>query len=139
MIWDTVSSWSCLCWLYRVSPSLATKNIINLILVLTISWCPCVESYLSCVVGKGCLLWPVSFSINFYPASFCTPRPKLPVTPSVSCLPSFAFQYPIMKRTSFLGVTSRSSSTVLYFWITVCSWSLQKLFYLLLESSGKLE
>ena len=44
MIWATVSSWSCFCWLYRASPSLAAKNIINLILVLTIWWCPCVES-----------------------------------------------------------------------------------------------
>ena len=36
MIWATVSSWSCFCWLYRASPSLAAKNIINLISVLTI-------------------------------------------------------------------------------------------------------
>jgi len=43
MIWATVSSWSCFCWLYRASPSLAAKNIINLISVLTIWWCPCVE------------------------------------------------------------------------------------------------
>ena len=46
MIWATVSSWSCFCWMYRPSPFLATKNIINLILVLTIWWCPCVESSL---------------------------------------------------------------------------------------------
>ena len=46
MMWATVSSRSCFCWLYRVSPSLAAKNIINLILVLTIRWCPCVESSL---------------------------------------------------------------------------------------------
>ena len=46
MIWATVSSWSCFCWLYRASPSLAAKNIVNLILVLTIWWCPCVESSL---------------------------------------------------------------------------------------------
>ena len=46
MIWATVSSWSCFCWLYRASPSLAAKNIINLILVLTLWWCPCVESSL---------------------------------------------------------------------------------------------
>ena len=32
------------CWLYRASPSLAAKNIINLISVLTIWWCPCIES-----------------------------------------------------------------------------------------------
>ena len=46
MIWATVSSQSCFCWLYRASPSLAAKNIINLISVLTIRWCPCVESSL---------------------------------------------------------------------------------------------
>ena len=46
-------------------------------------------------------------SISLYPASFCTPRPNLPVTPGVSWLPAFAFQSPIMKRTSFLGVSSR--------------------------------
>ena len=44
MIWATVSSQSSFCWLYRTSPSLAEKNIINLISVLTIWWCPCVES-----------------------------------------------------------------------------------------------
>ena len=46
MIWATVSSQSCFCWLYRDSPSLDAKNIISLILVLTIWWYPCVESSL---------------------------------------------------------------------------------------------
>ena len=46
MIWDIVSSRSYFCWWYSTSPSLAAKNIINLILVLTIWWCPCVESSL---------------------------------------------------------------------------------------------
>jgi len=40
-------------------------------------------------------------SISLCPASFPIPRPNLPVTPGVSSLPTFAFQYPIMKRTSF--------------------------------------
>ena len=31
-------------------------------------------------------------SISLCPASFCTPRPNLPVTPGVSWLPTFAFQ-----------------------------------------------
>ena len=44
MIWATVSFQSCFCWLYRASPSLAAKNIISLISVLTIWWCPCVQS-----------------------------------------------------------------------------------------------
>ena len=46
MVWSTVSSWSCFCWLYRAFPSLAAKNKINLNLVLTIWWCPCIESSL---------------------------------------------------------------------------------------------
>ena len=46
MIWATVSSQSCFCWLYRASLSLAAKNRINLISVLIIWWCPCVESSL---------------------------------------------------------------------------------------------
>ena len=57
MIWATVSSQSCFWWLYRASPSLATKNIISLISVLhpVLSMCRVVF----CVVGRGCLLWPV--------------------------------------------------------------------------------
>ena len=48
-------------------------------------------------------------SISLCPASFRTPRPNLPVTPGVSWLPTFAFQSPIMKRISFLGVSSKRS------------------------------
>ena len=44
-IWATVSSQSC-CWLYRASPFSVANNIINLISVLAIWWCPCVESSL---------------------------------------------------------------------------------------------
>ena len=39
-------------------------------------------------------------SISLCPASFHIPRPNLPVTPGVSWLSTFAFQSPIMKRTS---------------------------------------
>ena len=46
MISAIVNSRFCFCWLYRASSSLAAKNIMNLILVLTIWWCPCVESSL---------------------------------------------------------------------------------------------
>ena len=79
----------CFCWLYRASSSLAARNIINLILVLTIWWCPCVESSLV-LLERGCLLWP---KYSLCPASFYTPRPNLPVTPGVSWLPTFAFQW----------------------------------------------
>ena len=61
----------------------------------------------SCVVGRGCLLWPVCSlgkTISLCPASFCTPSTNLPITPGVSWLPTFAFQSPIIKRTSFEGV-----------------------------------
>ena len=48
-------------------------------------------------------------SASLCPASFCTPRPNLPVTPGMSLLPTFVFQSPIMKTTSFWGVNSRRS------------------------------
>ena len=59
----------------------------------------------SCFVGKGYLLWPVHSlgkTLNLCSASFCTPRPNLPVIPGISWLSTFAFESPIMKRTSFL-------------------------------------
>ena len=40
-------------------------------------------------------------SVSLWPASFCTKRPNLSVTLGISWLPTFAFQPPIMKRTSF--------------------------------------
>ena len=45
MIWATVSSRFCFCWLDRASLSLVAKNIINMISVLTIWWYPCVEAF----------------------------------------------------------------------------------------------
>ena len=109
MVWATVSSWSCFCLLYRAPPSLAAKNIINLISVLTIWWCPCRESSLVLLEEGFVMTSAFSWqnSISLCPASFRVPRPNLPVTPGVSWLPTFAFQSPIMKRTSFLGVSSK--------------------------------
>ena len=43
-------------------------------------------------------------SISLCPASFCTTRLNLPITPDISWFPTFAFQSPIMKRTSFGGL-----------------------------------
>ena len=43
-------------------------------------------------------------SVSLCPASFCIPMPNLPVTPGASRFPTFAFQSPIIKRTSFFGV-----------------------------------
>ena len=50
-------------------------------------------------------------SISLCPASFFTPRPNLPVIPSVSCLPTFALQPPITNRTPFLGISSKRSQS----------------------------
>ena len=58
MIWATVISQSCLCWLYSTLLYLAAKNIITLISVMTIWWGPCCR-VVSCVIERGCLLWPV--------------------------------------------------------------------------------
>ena len=110
MIWATVSSWSCFCWLYRASPSLAAKNIINLVSVLTIWWCPRVEY---CVVGRGCLLWPVHFLgkiLLAFSLLHSVLQGQICLLLQVSSwLPTFAFQSPLMKRTSFLCVISRRS------------------------------
>ena len=103
MVWATVSYWSCFCSLYSTSLSFAAENIINLISVLTIWWCPCVESSLVLleegVCYDQCIILAKLYSLC--PASFRIPRPNLPVTPGVSWLPTFAFQSRIMKRTSF--------------------------------------
>ena len=111
MIWATVSFRSCFCWLYRVSPSSPANNTINLFMVLTIWWCPYVESSLVLLEESVCLT-SVFFwqnSVSLWPASFCTPSPNLPVTLGISWLPTFAFQSPIMKRKSLLCVSSRRS------------------------------
>ena len=62
MIWVTASSKSCFWWLYRAFPSLAAKNIINLISVLTTWWCPCIELSLG-LLKKSVCIWPAS-SLN---------------------------------------------------------------------------
>jgi len=59
MIWATVRSWSCFCWLYKNSPFwLQDYNQSDFgIDYLVMSIC----RVISCVVGRGCLLWPVRF------------------------------------------------------------------------------
>ena len=76
MIWDPVSSWSCFCWLYRASPSLAAKNIINLILVLTIWWCPSVESSLVLLEEDVCYDQYVLLGKLYYPLPCFIPYSK---------------------------------------------------------------
>ena len=70
MIWATVSSWSCFCWLYRASPSLAAENVINLISVLIICWCLCVESSLVFLEESICYDQCVLLAKLYYPMSW---------------------------------------------------------------------
>ena len=109
MIRATVSFWSCFWRLCRTSPSLAAKDIINLSLILTIWWCPYVESSLVFLEEGVCNDQGVLLknSVSLCSASFFTPRPNLPITPGISWLPTSAFQSPIMKRTSFGDVSYR--------------------------------
>ena len=105
MIWAIISSRSCICWLYRASPSSTAKNIINLISVLTIWWCPCTESSLT-LLEEGVsydqfILLAKLFTLYF--------KPKLAFTPDISLLPTFAFQFPMTKKTYLFGVSSKMS------------------------------
>ena len=106
-------------WLYRTFPSSVAKNIINVIWVLTIWWCPYVESSHVLLEDGICydqcktlakILPALSWqnSVSLCPASFCTPKLNLPVTPGISWFPTFAFQSPMKKRT-FFGISSRRS------------------------------
>ena len=64
MIWATVSSQSCCCWLYRASPSLTAKNILSLISVLSVWWCPCgVVSCWRVFAVTGASSWQNSVSL----------------------------------------------------------------------------
>ena len=60
---------------------------------------------ISCVVGRGCLLWLVCSLdrslLAFALLHFNTPRPNVPIVPGIYWLPAFAFQFPMIKRTSF--------------------------------------
>ena len=53
---------------------------------------------ISCVVGRGCLLWPVCSlgkTVSLCLASFCTLRPNLPVASGVSWFPTFLHSTPL--------------------------------------------
>ena len=104
------------CWLYRASPSLAAENIISLISVLTIWWCPCVESSLV-LLEKG-----VCYDQCIRLAKLCESLPcfilysKAKLACYSRCLLTFylCIQSSMMKRTSFFGISSRRSCRSLY-------------------------
>ena len=91
--------------------SLAAKNIINLISVLNIWWCPCVASsfglFESGVCYDQCVL--LAKLLVFALLHFILQSQTCLVFRVISWLPTFAFQSPTMIRTPFLGVSSRQS------------------------------
>ena len=102
MIWATVSSRSCFCWLYSFSIfgykecNQSDFGIDHLVM----SMCRVVSWFVGLFAMTSVFSWQNSVSLCL--VSFCIPRPNLPVTPGISWLPAFAFLSPMMKRTSFL-------------------------------------
>ena len=88
------------CWLYRVSPSLAAKNTINLILLLAIWWCSCVEPPLlllgESVCYDQCVLLAKLYQL--FPCFILYFKVKFAYYPRCSLLPTFEFQSLIMNR-----------------------------------------
>ena len=91
MNWVTVTSMSCFGWLCRASPSFAAKNIISLILILTIWWY--VDSSLTLT---SVFSW--QNSVSLYPASFGTARPNLLVIPGYLLTSSFCIPVPYYEK-----------------------------------------
>ena len=109
MIWATLSTLSCFCWLNRAFSSLTAKNIINLISVLIIWWCPCVK--LSLVLLEESVCYDMcSFDktlLAFSLLHFLLQGQICLLLQVFLDFLLFAFQPAMMKRTSFLGVSSK--------------------------------
>ena len=125
MVWATVRSKSCFCWLYRTS-SLSTK-IYNqsefVIDYLVMSMC----SFVSCVVGREYLLWP-----GVLLPKLCLPLPfilyskaKLPCYSRYLLTSYFCVPVSYDERTSSLCVLVLEGLVDLY--RTVQLWLLQHL------------
>ena len=117
IIWATVSSWSCfadcieLLHLLLKGYNQSDFSIDHLVMFI--------YRVISHVAEKvfamtSALSW--QNSLSFFPTSFCTPRPNLPVTIGIFWLPTFAFQSPLMKMNFsffllffFFGVSTRIS------------------------------
>ena len=110
MIWATVSCQYYFCCLYRASPFSASNNIINLILVSTIWWCPCVESFLCCSKRVFAMASAFSWqnSLSLCPASLCTPR-QIFLLPQVFLDFYFCIPVPCNEKDVFFGVSSKRS------------------------------
>ena len=95
MIWATVSSQSWFCWLYRASPSLAAKNITNLISVLSIWLCPCVESSLVLFEEGVCYDQCFLLAKLYQPLPCFIPYPKAKFACYSRCLLTSYFSIPV--------------------------------------------
>ena len=66
------------------------------------------------------------YSIILCPASFCNPRPNLPVIPGITWLPTFAFQHLWWKRLIFLLLVPKSlvglHRTIHYSFFGISGW-----------------
>ena len=111
MVWATVSSWSCFCWLYRASPSVAAKNIINLILMSTIWWCPCVESSLVLLPEGVCYDQYVPLAELYSPFPCFLPYSKAKFACYSRCFLTsyFCDSVSYNEKDIFWGVSSRRS------------------------------
>ena len=109
MIGAAVSSRSCFCQLFIASPSLAAKNIISLILELTVWCCPRVKLSFVLLERSVCYDQCVLLTkfCQFLPCFILYSRPKLPVILGISQLPTFSVQSPMIKSKTFLSVSSR--------------------------------
>ena len=88
MIWATVNSKSCFCWLHRASPSMAADyNQSDLgidRLVMPMCWSLLLCCWKRVFAMTSVFSW--QNSISLCPASFCTPRPNMPISPGISWL-----------------------------------------------------
>ena len=120
MIWATVSSWSCLCWLYRASPSLAATNIISLISVLSIWSIPwsvlttCTSHLLWCWkrVFSTTSVFSWENSVSLCPASFVLNGQTCPLL-QVSLDFLLLRSSPLWWKDIFFGLISKRSCSVI--------------------------
>ena len=111
MIWATVSSLSCFCWLYTTSPSLAPKNIVNLISVLAIWWCPCVESSLVLLEEGVCYDQCIILAKLYYllPCFILCSKAKFACYSRCFLTSYFCIPVPYNEKDIFFGVSSKRS------------------------------
>ena len=113
-----VSSQSCFCWLYRASPSLAAKNIVNLISVLTIWRCPRVESSLMLLERMFAMTNVFSWKnpVSLCSASFWTPRPNWSIFSGIFLLLQ---SYPLWWK-GCLSLVYETAKGISHQWLKLC-------------------